>query len=201
MRLSELFHSLAVGEVHNLFYSTPDGLIKPEKRLNLLNSINLGLTDLYGRFLLKTKQISLPVQEEYIIDDKELIEILNVRFKDLDLVYHLIETNKFKTDIPEYLKEKIDTINICYKAGHTWLTEQDITDDTDISLPNDYLNALLYFVASRLYASIPNQLDGDLQEGMRYAQRYQQEISRLINTGTDVDGLFVNHLFHKKGFI
>lgn len=201
MRVSELFHTLAVGELHNLSYSQPDGTIKPEKRLNLLNSINLGLSDLYGRFLLKTKQVILPYQENYYIDDKELIEILNINCDGLDLTYHLTQNNKFTIDVPDCLKNKLFSITVDYKAGHTWLTQQDINDDTDITLPNDYLNALLYFVASRLYTSMPNQLDGDLQEHNRYAQKYHQEITRLTNIGTDIDGLNQHNLFHAKGFI
>ena len=81
------------------------------------------------------------------------------------------------------------------------MTEQDIIDDTDTTLPSSYLNALLYFIGSRLYTSVVNQLDGDLNESIRYSQKYLQEIQMLSNQGIDTEDLIEMNLFHVKGFI
>ena len=63
------------------------------------------------------------------------------------------------------------------------------------------MNALLSFIASRLYTSIVNHLDGDLNESNRYAQRYVQEIQLLERQGIDVDDLHQHTWFNQRGFI
>ena len=64
------------------------------------------------------------------------------------------------------------------------------------------MNALIYFIAARLYTGAVNQLDGDLNEGVAYERKYQDEIAMLNNQGIDVDGFYdSNNNFRNRGFV
>ena len=100
-----------------------------------------------------------------------------------------------------YVKaDKPTVVTIEYKASHRKLTEEDILEDSEVDLPLSYLNALLYFIGSRMYVSVVNQLDGDLNESARYASMYQAELLTLTNQGIDVDHLNNNDWFYERGF-
>lgn len=195
MNINELIKLLIYGELRNLSYVGSDGNIKADKLDRLIDTINLGLLDLYTRFYInrKTKEISIiKDQHEYKIDDDNLIEITSIgldkseyMFKAIDTIY-LFETNK-------------DKLTVIYKTKHNKITKDNL--DMLLELPSSYLNALVLFVASRLYTSIPNQLDGDLHEHSRYVQRYVEEIKHLTDTGIDVDDLDDKWLFTIKGFV
>lgn len=207
MKLSEIFLALASGELSNLHLSSDGQNIRPEKQEQVLRSINLGLIDLYTKFLLRKKMLVIPTvenQQQYEITDDEFIELIHIEHDGCILKenhhggYLLLKPNVF------YLQDKpkeISDLKVLCKAKHRVLVEQDITLDSEVDLPVSYLNALLYFIGSRLFVSIPNQLDGDLNEGMRYQQRYQAEIVSLTNQGVDVDGLDEHNWFNERGFV
>lgn len=205
MRLSEIFNHLACGELANLHLSDNAKSIFDDKKEIVLRSINLGLLDLYTRFYLKRKSKELSVDKStlvYVLDEDECIEITDVSLGlgklYLHLDYELLNTKTIK--LKEYPQDKA-ILTISYKARHKTLTQQDINDDTDVELPVSYMNALFSFIASRLYTSIVNQLDGDLSESNRYAQRYVQEIQLLNEQGIDVDNLHEHDWFNQRGFI
>lgn len=210
MKLSDIFDALASGELSNLNLAEGGSKIKPDKLEVVLRSINLGLIDIYTRFLLKTNRVLVPVSNSLIlINTDDFIEVLEVFSESKPLskfTYRMLNPNTLVlVDWEKYLSNNnISTVNplavIEYKAKHRILTEQDIELDSEIELPHSYLNALLYFIGSRLYVSIPNQLDGDLNEGIRYTQRYQAELSMLKEQGIDVDGLDEHTWFYDRGF-
>lgn len=205
MRLSEIFDALASGELANLHLADDAKSIFEDKKEIVLRSINLGLTDLYHRFYLRRKFKELLADKTtltYKVTDPECIEITDVSIgldrQCLNLDYVMLDVNTIQ--LKEYPRDK-ETIMLEYKARHKTLNQQDINDDTDVELPMVYLNALLSFIASRLYTSIVNQLDGDLNESNRYAQRYMQEIQLLEQQGIDVDNLTQHDWFNQRGFI
>lgn len=207
MRLSEIFNALASGELSNLYVSDEQKELRPEMLGIILRSINLGLTDLHTRFLLKRRVAELPSQvnqQVYTVNQSDLIEILEVSFnhRKLDLNsfdgFSLLDNKRIHFG---FLPNAVLPIHIVYKANHRQLNQDDITHDSDVDLPNAYLNALLYFVASRLFVSIPNQLDGDLNEGIRYQQKYHAELAMLTEQGVVVDDLYDNTWFQERGFV
>lgn len=207
MRLSTIFQALADGELANLRIGDYKFDIADDDKPRILKSINLGLNELYTRFMLSIIHKEIPLvtnQEIYTITDENLLEILSVGLNECELSYRndytLTSINTLVLSKELNIKTN-DKLKVKYKAKHKALTEQDITDDTDISLPISYLNALLYFIASRLYTSINNQLDGDLNEGMRWTQRYHEELSMLEQQGIDVDGIDENNWFNQRGFV
>ena len=203
MRLSEIFDALASGELSNLNLAEGGVQIKPDKLEVVLRSINLGLVDLYTRFLLKTNKLKVPVIDTpIVINTDDFIEVLEVysELKSLTkYTYSLSSHNVLQLKIYDWGNYINQFAIIEYKAKHRLLTVEDIALNSEVELPLPYLNALLYFIGSRLYTSIVNQLDGDLNESIRYTQKYQAEIAMLKEQGIDVDGLDDHHWFTDRG--
>ena len=195
MRLSDIFDALGSGELANL-HLVENNTIIPDKLPIVLNAINLALTDLHTKFLLKRELVKIniePTIETYKITNGDFIEVLNSDMNGIQ--YSLLNPNTL------YVKaDKPTVITIEYKASHRKLTEEDILEDSEVDLPLSYLNALLYFIGSRMYVSVVNQLDGDLNESARYASMYQAELLTLTNQGIDVDHLNNNDWFYERGF-
>ena len=195
MRLSDIFDALGSGELANL-HLVENNTIIPDKLPIVLNAINLALTDLHTKFLLKRELVKIniePTIETYKITNGDFIEVLNSDMNGIQ--YSLLNPNTL------YVKaDKPTVVTIEYKASHRKLTEEDILEDSEVDLPLSYLNALLYFIGSRMYVSVVNQLDGDLNESARYASMYQAELLTLTNQGIDVDRLNNNDWFYERGF-
>lgn len=195
MRLSDIFDALGSGELANL-HLVEDNAIIPDKLPIVLNAINLALTDLHTKFLLKRELVKIniePTIDTYKITNGDFIEVLNSDMNGIQ--YSLLNPNTL------YVKaDRPTVVTIEYKANHRKLTEEDILEDSEVNLPLSYLNALLYFIGSRMYVSVVNQLDGDLNESARYASMYQAELLTLTNQGIDVDRLNNNDWFHERGF-
>lgn len=73
--------------------------------------------------------------------------------------------------------------------------------EDELPLPLAYHNALGLYIASRLYRSMDNQLDGDLNESTRFYQAYQHELQLLDQQGITLDKQPQDTLFTAKGFI
>lgn len=195
MKLSEIFMSLADSEVSNLGF-VENGAILPESLPKILRAINLGLADLHTRFLLRKKRIAVdlvPDQLQYTIAEPDFVELLTTSLPNIDK--SLLSPNTFYASV-----DAPTTITVEYKATLPPLTEADIAADSNVELPIAYLNALLYFIGSRMLMSIPNQMDGDINEGTRYTQKYMEELAMLTQQGVDVDGVYENNWFNERGF-
>lgn len=205
MKLSYILEYLASGELGNLNLAEDQINIKEDKKIIVLRSINRGLEDLHTRFLLRKATAFIdvvPEQQVYSVLAEDFIEILHIYLNGKKLTsseYSLGDVDKFKIN---KLLGITDDIRVEYKASHKQLTELDIDLDTEIKLPSPYINALIYFVAARLFAGVVNQLDGDLNEGVNYERKYQDEIMMLNSQGIDVDGFYdSNNNFRNRGFV
>lgn len=205
MKLSYILEYLASGELGNLNLAEDQINIKEDKKVIVLRNINRGLEDLHTRFLLRKATAFIdvvPEQQVYSVLTEDFIEILHIYLNGKKLTsseYSLGDVDKFKIN---KLLGITDDIRVEYKASHKQLTELDIDLDTEIKLPSPYINALIYFVAARLFAGVVNQLDGDLNEGVNYERKYQDEIMMLNSQGIDVDGFYdSNNNFRNRGFV
>lgn len=196
MKLSEIFAALGDGELSNLGIVT-DGVIDNDKLPKVMRNINLALADLHTRFILRKNFIEIeavPEKTQYTIESPDFIEILTVSMAGAENSLLKPNTLYLKVDSPT-------TVVVQYKATHPPLTENDILNDSEVELPIAYLNALLYFIGSRMLMSVPNQMDGDLNEGTRYTQKYMEQITLLTNQGIDVDTLSEPNKFNDRGFV
>ena len=206
MKLSVIFDALATGELNNL-HLVQNYKVNDEFKEVVLQSLNLGLTDLFTRFSLRREYVEIPAiknQREYEIVHSDFLELMDLAynqkalFPNRDDGYVLVGLNRFYTGFnPDDNQSFVAEI----RCKHRVLTKADIDVDSEVDLPLPYLNALVLFIGSRLYTSIVNQLDGDLNESNRYLQRYNAEIVIINNQGLDVDDLADMWLFHEKGFV
>lgn len=210
MKLRELFDTLASGELHNL-HLVKNYQVVPDKEQVVLRYINLGLTDLFNRFVLRKDTLVFDRvglkhgenQGNFFIHDDNLIEVLNVYLDDkvlqFNVDYQMPKVNHIVLrDKPSDLAE----LKIEYKSKHPTIGLLDLANpDYEISIPSVYTYALALFIASRAYASNVNQLDGDLNEGNRYLKMYHDEIAMLTNQGVDVDSLDSHDWFYERGFV
>lgn len=195
MKLSDIFYTLGDSELSNLSL-VENGEILPDKLPKVLRAINLGLADLHTRFLLRKNVVDIslvPEQTQYTITNSDFVELLTSSLPKVEK--SLLTPNTFYAVVDAPM-----TITVEYKATHPPLTEEDINNDSNVELPVAYLNALLYFIGSRMLMSIPNQMDGDINEGTRYTQKYLEEIAMLTQQGVDVDQVYDNDWFNSRGF-
>ena len=98
---------------------------------------------------------------------------------------------------------KTNALDIVYRAMHPPI-ETDQYGDIDpemaeIALPYPYLEALLYFVASRIHH--PVGMTGDFQMGASYSAKYEQACQRLENSNLQVDKGKGNTKFETNGWV
>lgn len=204
MKLSQLLDYLASGELGNLNLADKRMEIKPDKIPIVLRTINRGLEDLYTRFLLLRNSTMLystidDTNFELLADD--LIEVLDIFINNRKLEsceYRMTAVNKFQLN---YILGITDTIRVEYKAKHRTLTDLDVSLDNKIDLPSSYVNALIYFIAARLISGVANQMDGDINEGVNYERKFQDEVTLLLAQGVDITEVEEFNHFNSRGFV
>ena len=230
MKLSDIFDALAYGELSGLSV-VEDGAISPDKYSMVINSINMGLNALATRFSLRKETLVLKTRPDlrvynldhaytassgsanaYILDtvsepfDHRLLEVLSVKDKDDNEVLgdRLI---KVATDILRTAESEDAEYTVKYSAMLKPVPNNSQNPNFDASLievelPYAYLNALLYFIASRHYSPVLTGLDGTRTSlDMSYYQRYEAACLLLVNQGIDVEEDIEPELFSERGFI
>lgn len=117
--------------------------------------------------------------------------------------------NKYSLRTPAYnvlyippQETPITTVNVVYRADHPPLSEHAHLlppFTVDIDLPGSHLQALLYFVASRILN--PIGLVQEFHEGNNYTAKFEAAVQELKNTGFQIDTDFENNRFTTKGFV
>lgn len=228
MLLSDIFDALTYGELSALAFADEGGMTNRDKRM-LLNHINRGLDELHKRFELKRKSMELPAgQVRYVVrpEDNDLLEILCVMAHDPSVTapqnYEIVQVNHPKylnPDIPlcymtpapdvlrfnHALKDGGITYTVDYKARHPTVVVVDFDtvdlSQVEIDLPMAYLEALSFYIASRVIAPIDNGL-GNPQEGVNYRALYEQACQALEVQGLDVDNVVESaQRFSRNGFV
>lgn len=112
--------------------------------------------------------------------------------------------------VPVYLRDS--QLLVMYKSSGTKI--KDIVDNSGdiikqpeevvIELPAAYINALTYYVASRVYNSKGAETIGRgiFHEGNNYRSSYEAEINTLLAAGLEVDVMVEDNVgFYKRGFV
>ena len=103
------------------------------------------------------------------------------------------------SDTPDWLKT--DKLNVVYRANHPIITiSLGLFDPNkvDIELPYSHLEALLYFVASRV--NNPIGMNNEFHAGNNYAQKYELACQELERVNMRIDVGQTNHKLYQKGF-
>lgn len=213
INVKELVDNLVQTELHNLKMKDSGGVLRENRLEQVINNINLGLTDLYTKFVLKVveaKYAAGPDQRMFspiVNTNNEILEVLNVYHNEERLfnsgfrAYSRTNASNGAAIKLNYSPDEGDTIRIISKANHKRLTKEDYHNNAECELPLSYITALNYFVASRMFTSIVNQMDGDVSESQRWYQMYLAELKELRDAGIEADNLDDNHWFQERGFV
>lgn len=223
MKLSEVLLQLAHGELSQLAMGelTFDEL-KEERLPALLDSINLGLTALHRRFNLREEQLTFPLSQDgnvYRISSPDLIKIervytsagkefpLNLSGDPYSCFTPRIDTLRIpmdvvmqSQDVPD--KYKTSEVLIVYRANHPKLeaVKGVINPDVlEVDIPYSHLEALLYFVASRVHN--PVGLTNEFNAGAYWGNKYEAECMRLEKENVRIDEGAVNERLIRNGWV
>lgn len=212
MKLNEIFDHLSYGEFSQLHLGNQDGDfgITPENRHRMVSHINLGLTELHKRFLLKEgrHQVFLvPGLREYTIQADDILKIEQV-FVDGQLL-PLNDESKPNSVFTTAFNVLVvptgaawPTLDVVYRANHAQLGARDASREperVDVNLPRTHLEALLYFVASRVVN--PIGMAGEFHEGNNYAAKFEQACRVLESGGYQISQEAEKTKFQRNGWV
>lgn len=103
------------------------------------------------------------------------------------------------SDLPDYLKT--DTLTVTYQANHpNFVPLVGFYDPelTQIELPDSHLQALLYYVASRVHN--PIGMGAEFNAGNNWFSRYELECKALENSGNYVDNASQHNRVRRGGW-
>lgn len=178
------------------------------------------LEDVYRYPLLKRYAQSQGAELPFILDsdepfDEDIIEILGVsNEKGWAIPLNVYDADEHLPVVftPAYNILRFNDVTpigkytVTYKAGHVPLAkvvdpETFDASKVDIELPMTHLEALLFYVASRVIQPINGAMNGAPQEGVSYAQRFEQACQQLLYQGLDVEATHESHRFKRNGFV
>lgn len=213
MNFADIARQLAHGELSQIAVGEQI-LDNPTEKLvqQLADSVNLALTSIYKRFLLKQGQISLslfPAVDLYPLRDTAVLKIetvstlegvplpLNDASNPLSCTTPSARTLKIPKEMAYQSAElplsfHTTGLRVGFRANHPVIDGQEAftngMDSIDIELPPAYLQALLYFVGSRYHN--PRGMTGEFNAGNSFFAKYENECKRLEleNLQTDQGG-------------
>lgn len=228
MLLKDIYDQLAYGELRELklggsgIDAIGDG-IATVNYPRLLPHVILGLTSLHSKCALKEGTLAVPlvplqvsyavlptagdllkIERVYGVWNEEEYEIpLNQIGKD-----DSIRTPSYNsmiipsdTELAPWLLETT-SLNVKYRADHPAINQALANASplvTPIELPSSHLEALCYFIASRLHNPI-GMTPGAMHEGNNFAQKYEMAVAQLNGLGLQVDQDAPNERLYNKGF-
>lgn len=200
MKLSFVFSQLQGSELAQLSLVDPEtGQIKSEKYRKIVDAINLGLIDLYGRFLLKIGTVTVPIEadaEVYnlaLVDKKVPAKMIQIHrvidqdgreipYNDFSVAHSVHFTEKTVMHVPKHLRQchNLTSITVQYKSMPKQTDPCDDYIDPDfmeVDIDYQYVKALCYFVGSRMHAPVGLQ-DATYQPNAFFSM-YNAECQRL----------------------
>ena len=224
MKLKYIIDSLRFGELSMLYTDN----FSENDYVKILSHINLGLTELHKRFLIRKNSVDILTQEGvnlYVLDSKYSSENF-----DASIIPYILDTNNpFKNDvlrIDGIVENEVDLlqsgeakvinynsiylysnradriITVEYRASHPFIEAKDSyfdLDEEEVSIPNSHLEALIYYVASRMLN--PYNQPNTMHEGNNYAAKFEKACKLLEETDYNlVEGYSFNR-FTSNGWV
>ena len=223
MKLSEVFQQLAYGELSQIALGTiTDEELAEESYAPLLAHVNLGLSALYKRFNLKEGRITFPLSQAGnvyklgVTDLNKIERVETLEGTELSLndgndplscytpqMNTLRVPQKIVSKSPD-LPEKYITgeLLVIYRANHPKVVATGgflIPKSVELELPYSHLEALLYFVASRVHN--PIGMVNEFNAGNNWAAKYEMECQRLESLDLEIDDTTTNARLNKNGWV
>lgn len=229
MTLQEIFDQLMVGELSQISIGGSEaGEISRANYPRLVPHITLGLTALYKRFTLKEGEVTirlLPGISKYSIDSNgdtvfvpdpteedfadDLLKIervtdamgTDIPLNERDNPYSAITPSRTMLVLPKMWKDGLvpETLTVNYRANHPAIRNVTRPASVNIELPDSYLEALLYFVASRI--NNPIGMTNEFHAGNSYMMKYEQECQRLEMENLQIDYTPTNSRLVRNGWV
>lgn len=223
MKLSEVFQQLAYGELSQISIGgITDDELAEEAHAPLLAHVNLGLTAIYKRFNLKEGRITFPlvpgsylyklaasdlhkIEQVYTAEGVELpLNDGNSAFSCTTPQLNTLRVVKKIVDRTMDLPEKYQTtgLEVVYRANHTKVVASGgylIPEMVELELPDSHLEALLYFVASRVHN--PIGMVNEFNAGNNWAAKYEMECQRLEGLNLEIDESNGNERLSRNGWV
>jgi hypothetical protein len=146
--------------------------------------------------LLKVEQVLTDLGYELPLNDKaNPYSVLTPTATTLRVPLPIVQRSN---DLPEQLKT--DTLELVYRANHFKIEPEDVEPElVQLELPDAYVEALLYFVASRV--NNPIGLTNEFNAANNYAAQYEQACQRLELQNLQVDQGSESSKLYARGWV
>lgn len=234
MKLSDIFTQLITGSMVNISGVTDKNQMPTNMYPRYIGYINLALSDLHVRFLLKKGRVVIretegvtnyPMLPEYALssdDDATVKFIMDDLFDpfigDISRIESIVDEEGLPVPLndinnPESIYYtgnnviRIDEptdgrlLTIVYRAKNVHIPLDSIDpEDVVIDLPNEFLDALILYVTSRIYAG-RNDAES-MSKSMAYLQQYGATCALLTDAGLlDTKDNTVEDTVYDKGWV
>lgn len=148
--------------------------------------------------LLKVTRVYADTGIEFMLNDRASPYAIQTPMTDTLLVPAAVVNQR--PDLPDELKTAFLTVH--YSANHPKLLKGRGCEEPErlqVLLPDAYLEALLYFVASRVHN--PVGMVNEFHAGNSYAAKYEMVCQRLEGRNLEIDDGDSNQRFRRGGWI
>lgn len=212
MTLNDIFDQLSYGELAQVVMGTGDtGKVPEAERLRIAASVQLGLTALHKRFLLKEQTVQVDLvenQQSYILDVPDILMIERVYDDDgCELMLNVMNDERsIRTPthrsllVPDGLATAF--LKVVYRANHPEFNNiyvEALPSKVKVDLPMTHLEPLLYYVASRVLN--PVGMVSEFHEGNNYSTKYEASCQRLEQLNMRVDTQESNTRLCRNGWV
>lgn len=221
MLIQEVFDQLRYGELSQVGLVDADtGVIPTTKHAALLGHLQMALTALHKRFKIREERdtITLTGVVTYALPDDllRLEQVMTAEGKPIaineeDNPYSVF-TPKLRTlrlseelaaqgaDLPDELKTA--SLQIVYRANHPAIDVEDFDlEETEVELPETYLEPLLFYIAARVHnpiGSIGQSNEG--QVGISWSARYEQACQDIEQMGLQPNTAYYQDRLSRNGW-
>ena len=220
MKLADIFSHLSSGELSQLALGQQSYGETLEKNYPaLISSINLGLTALHKRFYLKEGQLKFVLAGEGTTYDLERDDILKIEqvftlegkelgVNDLTDPYSCFTPSMGSLTVPEVLINKgpnlpeeliTSVLRVVYRANHGVIPLEVDPNTYEVGLPYSHLEALLYYVASRVHN--PIGMINEFHSGNSWAAKYEAECQKLELQNIRIDQTHFSTRLSDNGWV
>lgn len=216
MKLQEVFDALSSGEFSQLSIGgRPQGVIDEDNYGKLIGHVNLGLTALFKRFMLKEGSVVVPLvanQEVYKLPATDILKVERVETQDgveLALNDHTSSWSVFTPSmtslrVPKDIAPELDieSLTVHYRANHPKIKFGLALFDPvriEVQLPDSHLEPLLYYIASRVHN--PIGMGQEFNSGNTYYAKYEAACQALEIEGLAIDQGSTNTRARRNGWV
>lgn len=212
MNLQDIFDQLSHGELSTVFAGDiSENPLDEARKEKLIVHINMGLTALHKRFGLKYKDETvdlMPGQHTYLLTSPDLLRIEAVKDPEGN-EYRINDANDVcSLQMPNYktlvLPMDLETtaLIVRYRADHPkigTMKRYSYAPNVEIDLAAQYLEPLLYYIASRVMN--PIGMSESFHTGNNYAAKYEQSCQELERQGYSHSQVEEDTRFERNGWV